>query len=192
MTLLAVLPLYDFAAHLPVYRREETKPMLAYVQARRLHGDGVYVYYGAWQAVSYYAARYGLREGDYIIGGCHRGDTRSYLRELDRFRGQPRVWVLIAHAIPSLQELPAIISYFDRIGIRRESIVIPARIWGKAPGANDVADAHAYLYDLSEEARLALASAESFALANPAKIASHSGFGCHAGPHVPVASDMSR
>jgi hypothetical protein len=192
MILLAVLPLYDFATHLPVYRREETKPIFAYVQARRLLGDAIYVYYGAWQAMSFYATRYGFREGEYVIGDCHRGNRLAYLRELDSFRGRPRVWVLIAHAIPSLQELPTIISYLDRIGIRRESIVIPARIWDKTPGAHDAADAHAYLYDLSDETRLALASAETFALASPTKIASHSTFSCHAGPHVPVASDVPR
>jgi hypothetical protein len=173
-------------------RREETQPIFADVQARRFPGDGIYVYYGAWQAMSFYATRYGFREGEYVIGDCHRRNTRAYLRELDSFRGRPRVWVLITHAIPSLQELPAIISYLDRIGIRRESITIPAHKWDKTPGANDTADVHAYLYDLGEEARLALASAETFALANPVKTPSHPAFSCHGGPHVPVASDVAR
>jgi hypothetical protein len=109
--------------------------------------------------VSFYGPQYGLRGDEYVIGGCHRGDPRAYLRELDRFRGHQRVWVLISHALPHLQELPMIISYLDHIGVQRDSLAIPARIWYELPGTANV---HAYLYDLSDKARLGSLSVDTF------------------------------
>jgi hypothetical protein len=191
LLLLAVPPLYGFMTHLPVYRREEVKPLMAHVQKQRLPGDAIYVYYGAWQAMAFYAPRYGFRDGEYVVGGCHRGNPRAYLRELDRFRGHPRLWILAAHAMPSLQELPVIIAYLDRIGRRRESVRIPARMWSTTSDLHDIADAQVYLYDLSDEARLALISAETFPLPRAFPMRPPPGLDCTAGPQVPVANAVS-
>ncbi len=92
---------------------------------------------------------------------------REYLRELDRFRGSPRVWVLFAHASPRLAEKPAIRGYLASIGKRTASI--------EAEGA--LAD----LYDLSAPDRLTNATADAFPLAagNPELEAR---YGCGHGP----------
>jgi hypothetical protein len=179
IALLAVLPLYDFMSHLPVYRNEDTKPMLAYVQARRVPSDAVYVYYGAWQAVQFYASQYGLKAGEYVLGGCHRGDTRAYLRELDQFRGR-RVWVLFAHMLERFPERPMMVSYLDQIGVRLDSVALLPHMWD-APAVPDV---YSYLYDLSHEERLASASAETYPL--PRIKSPDPRSGCSAGPQVPV------
>jgi len=179
MALLAFPPMYDFVTHLPVYRIEETKPMLTYVQARRFPGDVMYVYYGAWQAVKFYGAQYGLREREYVLGGCHQGDTRAYLRELDQFRGQ-RVWVLFSHVLGMLQERSAILSYLDRIGVQMDSTAILLHRWDIQATPN----VYAYLYDLSNEERLASASAETYPL--PSVKISAPRYGCSAGPQVPI------
>jgi len=68
---------YPMARTPPAYHLEDMKPALAYLQERRLPGDAVYVYYGAAPVVTFYAGAYGLRDNDYAVGGCNRGDTRS-------------------------------------------------------------------------------------------------------------------
>jgi hypothetical protein len=141
----AFLPgLAGFAADPPVYRVEETRPLLRAVAARRQPSDAIYVYYGAGQALRFYGPRYGLKPGDYLLGGCHRGDARAYLFEVDRFRGRPRLWVLVAHAQPRLGEERTLLAYLDRLGTRRlELRILPH---GRGFGL----PAEAFLYDLTQ------------------------------------------
>jgi hypothetical protein len=151
----ALLPaLAGFAGDPPVYRIEETRQLLRAVAARRQPGDAVYVYYGAGHALRLYGPRYGLQTGDYLLGGCHRGDTRAYLEEVDRFRGKPRLWVLFSHAQPRLGEQQSLLAYLDRLGTRR--LTLRALPHGKMFGL----PAEAFLYDLSgaERTRIAAAS----------------------------------
>lgn len=153
---LAVLALLRYP---PPYRPEDLKPVLAAVQRERQPGDAVYVYYGGDKAFRYYAGRFGFRPGDYVMGGCWRDDPRAFLRELDRFRGQARLWVIITHALPELREDTLILGYLDRIGVRQAAHegAPPAR-GGRA------ARAAAYRYDLTDPARLGSASAGSYPL----------------------------
>lgn len=134
------------AFHLPVYRSEETKPILADVASRREPGDALYVYYGAERAVRFYGPRTGIDPSEATFGACHRGRPREYLRELDRLRNLPRVWVVFAHASPL--ERGTMSGYLGRIGKRRLRF--------EAPGAA------AELYDLSEPARLRASDAETY------------------------------
>ncbi len=152
---LAYPPAYGFAANLPVYRPEETKPMLAYVQAHRRPGDAVLAYYAAGQALGFYGPRYGFRPGDYAVGRCGPADLRGSLCDVDRFRGRPRVWVLFSHE-KRLYDQVLLLGYLDAIGVRKEAVAFPAHFLDEPPPV------HAYLYDLSDPRRLAAASAESF------------------------------
>lgn len=160
---LILLPaVYPLAATPPPHYTEPIKPVLAYVRERRQRGDAVYVYYGAALAVSYYASRYGLGRAEYAVGGCHRGDARLYLHELDRFRGRPRVWVVLTHAGPALSEREDILAYLDAIGVRREGLRVEPRGVGR-----NLLPAEAYLYDLSIDEKLDDASADTFTLKGP-------------------------
>jgi hypothetical protein len=165
---LIVVPLLAaFAGNLPVYEREEMRPLLTRLAARLEPDDSIYVYYGAARGFRFYAPRAGLDASRASVGGCHRGDTRAYLRELDAFRGRPRVWVVVAHPTTSLREAPAIRGYLSSIGSRREEIA--------ETGAS------AELFDLADPPRLAAASADSFpitAVASPEE----AGYGCAHGP----------
>jgi len=155
------------ALHLPVYRHEETRTVLAELAARRQPGDALYVFYGAERALRFYGPRVGIDPAAAIIGGCHRDRPREYLRELDRFRGSPRLWVVFAHASPRLAEQPAIRGYLNSIGKRTDSI--------QAEGA--LAD----LYDLSAPDRLTSATAEAYPLAaGSPELAAR--YGCGHGP----------
>ena len=123
--LIALLLLHSIGIllfRLPVYRMEEVKPVLAYVRSHWQLGDTMYVYYGAWQAIKYYGPGYGFKGNSEVIGGCHRWDQRAYLRELDHFRGQSRIWILLSHAHSRFGEREAILGYLARIGVRRDSI----------------------------------------------------------------------
>ena len=155
------------AMHLPVYRHEETRTVLQWLAARRQPGDVIYVYYGAERALRFYGPRVGIEPSDAAFGGCHRGQPREYLRELDRFRGRPRVWVVFAHAVSSLAEQPTIRGYLERIGKRSEGF--------------DAVGSTAELYDLSEPERLQSSTAATYTVSegNPALAAR---FGCGHGP----------
>ena len=150
--------LYAIAAKPPVYRIQDVKPALAHMQARRQSGDAVYVYYRGSQSMNFYGARYGLRPSDYTTGGCFLGDTRRYLEDIDRFRGSPRLWLVMADISPIRRPPEDIVRYLDAIGVRLDFFLTPARPptdWGIAP-------AGVYLYDLSDPAHLAKADASSF------------------------------
>ncbi len=155
------------ALHLPPYRYEETRPVLASLAARRAAGDALYVYYGAERAVRFYGPGFGIGSAEADFGLCHRGEPRLYLEEIDRFRGRPRVWVVFAHAVPGLAEQPTIRGYLASIGRRLEAI--------EAPGAS------AELYDLSDPARLASMTAAT-APVSAARPDAAARFGCGHGP----------
>jgi hypothetical protein len=165
--LLVVPLLAAFARNLPVYEREEVRPVLKRLATRLGADDAVYVYYGAARAFRFYAPRAGIQASRAAVGGCHRGDTRAYLRELDAFRGRPRVWVVVAHPTTSLREAPAIRGYLNAIGARREEIADTG--------------ASAELFDLTDSARLAAASADTFPV-SAAPSPEQAGYGCAHGP----------
>ena len=144
----AAAVLAGVALHPPVYRTEETRPVLAAVAARRQPGDALYAYYAAERALRFYGPAAGITPDEATLGGCHRGQPREYLRELDRLRGRPRAWVLFAHA--SASEQSAMSGYLGRIGTRRDRIA--------------AAGATAELYDLSDPDLLGAVTAESYPL----------------------------
>ena len=114
-------------------------------------GDRVYAYYGAGQAFAWYAPRRGL---DWVQGQCHRGDVRAALRELDEFRGGS-VWLVFSHVRNRFDELPAMLDYLRTIGVETDVVPDPH-------GNEGGAAAFAHRFDLSDEARLASATAETF------------------------------
>ena len=131
----------------PPYRAEEARPVLAELRARLQPGDAVYAYYSARMALRFYAP-----DIPATIGGSHRGDSRGYFREIDALRGRPRVWFVHTHGWPCEPE--AIRSYLDAIGTELDRIEDPYGLTGQRETA-------AYLYDLSDAARLSRADAET-------------------------------
>lgn len=129
----------------PPYRAEEARPVLAELRARHQPGDAVYAYYSTGLALRFYAP-----DIPATLGGAHRGDSRGYFRELDALRGRPRVWFFHTHGWPCEPE--AIRSYLDAIGTELDRIGDPFGLTGQRETA-------AYLYDLSDPARLARADA---------------------------------
>jgi hypothetical protein len=163
----------------PVYHVEDMKPVLAYLQSQRRPADRIYTYYGAAPATAFYAGRYGLHDRDYAVGGCHRGEGRRYLEELDTFRGSPRVWVVLTHSLPAFQEREDLLRYLDAIGVRRQGFAVSARTLD-----NRGFPAEVYLYDLSDPIKLARVAATSFPLLGPISRDAHSR--CLFGPQVMI------
>jgi hypothetical protein len=178
VTLAAVLPV---AATPPPYRLGDVKSLLVDVSSKRLPGDAMYVYYGAAPVMSMYASTFGLHRGDFLTGGCHRGDGRKYLEELDTFRGTSRVWVIVTHSVAHERE--DILAYLDAVGTRLGEIRIPSRATGRTP-----APAEAFLYDLSLTSRQAGVNVATFKLTGPN--VPDPGNGCVSGPIAMIPSDF--
>jgi hypothetical protein len=137
-------------------------------------GDRAYVYYGGEKAFLYYARRYGFASEEYVLGRCAREDPRLYLRELDGFRGAPRLWLVVTHAVPD--EIAAIRGYLDRIGTRRTSFEA-----GQVPGSRRSDRAHVDLYDLSDAGRLSAVTADTFPVPPQAGRGQAAAWSCHPG-----------
>ncbi len=126
--LLAILggaPIYAAATALPPFWMQHVRPVLEHVRARWQPGDGLYVYFGGGQAYRYYAPRLDLPPDQVVVGQCAVGSPRDYLRELDRFRGRKRLWIVVTHAHYDGAELQLILGYLDAIGQRRDLVSYP-------------------------------------------------------------------
>lgn len=139
----------------PVYRLEDTDPVLRYVATHELPTDPIYVSYGAGSAAQYYGPRLGLSSRSMIIGGCHRQDWRSYLRELDQFRVRSRLWLVTAHDLDGERRL--MLDYLSTIGREVDSVVVQAHL-----PLHHSHGAAAYLFDLSDSLRLRAAASRTF------------------------------
>ena len=116
---------------------EEIRPPLAYVEKHRSKGDILYCYYGAAPALEYYTRRGVIGPVDEVIGVDSHQHWAIYQEDLDKLRGQKRVWILFSHIwrTGGVDEEVLFLNYLDRIGNRLDSM--------QATGAST------YLYDLS-------------------------------------------
>jgi hypothetical protein len=168
------VPIHAVAKAHPPYIIQPLRPVLEELARRRHPGDILYVDYAAAHAFLYYAPRFDLQPSEYVIGRCAMTDRRDYLRQVDRFRGQPRVWVIGTHL--SVSERSITVGYLERIGHRLASVFIPP------VGAPLRLAAYARLYNLSDPRRLASTTAESHSIPDlPENRQLH---GC-SGPFVP-------
>ncbi len=143
-------PAWAFVRVPPPYFVEDYKTVLAFVRAHRQPGDAVFVTPIAGEAVERYGPAYGLAPGDYQVGSCSAEDRRVMLREVDRYRGRPRVWV-VASAVPPYQAQRAgVENYLSAIGVRGLSVAVPSE--------KPLFPVSAMLFDLSDPSRLAAAS----------------------------------
>jgi hypothetical protein len=149
----AILPVVSAP---PVYRPEESEPVVEYVGSHRRPMDGVYVFFQAASAVTYYGPRHGLVQRDLLVGGCHRDDRRGYMRELDRFRGRPRLWLVFSHAQPGDPDRRQILAYLKQIGTEELDLEMPAKL-----PEQQATGAAAYLFDFADPRRLSATTAET-------------------------------
>lgn len=131
-------------------KREEIRPILAYIRDHKQPGDTLYVFYISEVPFRYYENRFGLSPDRFglmdmptIFGKPRGADTSTYRSDLARLRGSGRVWVLITHphalgGIDEEQLFPQILGQ-----------------WGKLMDHIQAFNASAMLYDMgkSDDAR---------------------------------------
>jgi 4-amino-4-deoxy-L-arabinose transferase-like glycosyltransferase len=150
---LLVGPLYAIVRRPPPYVIEPYKPVFAYFREHRQAADQVYVFANTSEAAEYYGPRYGLTPDMYYVGICDRFDNRSYLTDLDRFRGVPRLWILSSGVPPYAPARRTIAAYLGTIGVRSDSLVLPS--FSLLPVSAD-------LYTLDDTVRLRSGRAATF------------------------------
>jgi len=153
LVLAAAAPAAALVEAPPPYDLEHHRDVLGYLQRHRRPGDVVYVFPLTRVGTLFYGPRYGLRPADWVSGVCDREDTRRYLRDVDRFRGAQRFWLLTSGARPYRAARPAVRKYLSAIGVKRDSLFLPSLTLGNVS---------LELYDLSDPARLRAANAETF------------------------------
>ena len=154
VALAAITSVHTLYAYFPSYPDKDIRDVFAYIQARRQPEDAVYAFYNAGHAIAYYGPQYDLLPQDVVIGICPGSNTRRLLNELDSFRGKPRLWVIISHAVGPFREREAMLGYLAVMGAQRDSIVT---------GRSRLSSS-AYLYDLSDAKRLRAVSADTHIL----------------------------
>lgn len=131
-------PLSSAVAHVIKPRTlEEIKPVIGYVREYYEEGDILYLYYGSRPAFEYYSEKYGFMKSTYIIGVSSRDDWSNYADDLNKLRGNRRVWILFSHVYEGggVDEEKLFLYYLEKKGTRRDTF--------KGTGAA------VYLYDLS-------------------------------------------
>jgi hypothetical protein len=156
MLALFAVPAWAFVETPPPYWVEDHKTALAFFREHRQPGDAVFVFSYEVEAVERYGPAYGLSSDDYQVGACSREDRRVFLRDVDRYRGRRRVW-LLSGSVPSMSAARrSLEKYLATIGVRKESISIPSE--------KPLDPVSAQVFDLSDPTRLAAASADVFPL----------------------------
>ena len=153
MVALAIPPVIALVRNPPPYETEHIRDVLTYLQQHRRPGDVVYSFPLTRISLLYYGERYGLPRDSWMTSVCDRNDTRAFVRDVDRFRGAPRLWVIPAGHRPYRSARVAVQQYLGTIGVKRDSLVLPSFTVGRA-GVD--------LYDLSDTVRLRKADANTF------------------------------
>ena len=137
----------------PPYEIEHHKDFLSYLQKNRRPGDIVYVFPLPSIGVRFYGPRFGLQRSDWIASVCDRNETRAYIKDVDRFRGAPRLWILTGGSRPFRFARAAVLQYLGAIGKRTDLLSLPSSTYGSVT---------LELYNLSDPTRLSQVDAETF------------------------------
>jgi hypothetical protein len=76
-------------------RHEQLTPVMEKIRRDMQPGDGIYVYYSAIPAFTFYTRERPLGESAITFGEEHRGDPTGYIAELSKLHG--RVWIIFSH-----------------------------------------------------------------------------------------------
>ena len=110
--------------------KEEIKTVIEYCMKNKEEKDKIYVYYGAKNAFEYYTFNKNVMFLSSESG--NRENPQNYLLELDKYKGEGRIWLIFSHVYNYEEKLFSV--YLDHIGYRIDSY--------KGSGAS------VYLYDL--------------------------------------------
>lgn len=116
---------------------ENIRPVMRYIKEHKKDGDILYLYYSSQYAFKYYAERYGFNNNKYIVGVYSRDNWKNYKNDLNKLRGNIRVWLLFSHVWRKngVDEEKFFLYHLDSIGNRLDHFISDG--------------AAVYLYDLS-------------------------------------------
>jgi hypothetical protein len=148
VAVLVLLLMTDTQTLIHPSRPEDIKLAIQHIQAQERPGDLWYIYHFARFQFWYYSEAYGVRPANVRIGVDCGSNVECYSSDLDKLRGQPRVWVLFSHIWigDGVQEETVFLEHLDHLGVRLDSY--------RSTGAR------AYLYDLSQSPKAANSSAK--------------------------------
>ena len=118
---------------------EDIRSVLKYINKHKKQGDVLYLYCFSVYPFMYYSERYGFDKDDYIEGIYSTYDWSKYLDDLEKLRGNERVWLVFSHTykLHGSGDESFILDHLDMLGTRLDSF--------KSVGAA------AYLYNLSHK-----------------------------------------
>lgn len=146
-------PVAAIVQNRPPYESDQSRALLGYLARHRQPGDVVYVAPLSRISTLFYGPRYGLQPADWVTSVCDRNDTRAYIRDVDRFRGVPRLWVITSGARPFRVARASVQKYLSTIGVKRDSLTLRSITIGNVA---------IEMYDLSDSTRLGAADAATF------------------------------
>ncbi len=137
--LLIFNPLLSASYHLMKPQlHQEMKQVISYILEHEYSGDLVYLHWSAQFAFKYYSESYGFKDDDYIVGIYSAENPDNYINDLDKLRGDNRVWIIFTSVhMGAVNEKEFFINYLDNIGKRVDSF----ETYGSS----------VYLYDLKEK-----------------------------------------
>jgi hypothetical protein len=121
---------------------EHIRPTMEYLRDSWKDGDVMFVSNGALPAFRFYAPFYGLENIPYRFGQREDYENpQNILSQLESFKGQPRVWILLSHVYEkgNFNEKDFILNYLDQIGEKKREFRVPGT------------SVFLYLYDLENK-----------------------------------------
>lgn len=102
---------------------EELRTVLKYVDENWHDGDIIYVYYASLNAFRYYHDRYGFPV-EYIEGIESRTEWTNYYQDLQRLKGNKRVWLVFSHIAThcGVDEEKLFVSFLDLLGTQIDAL----------------------------------------------------------------------
>ncbi|HHP7229423.1 MAG TPA: glycosyltransferase family 39 protein [Xenococcaceae cyanobacterium] len=105
------------------FQFDHLRPAIKYFQSYQQSGDILYIFPNSEPVVRYYAEKYQIAPQDYTVGQIKLPETQDemspekwqqYQQAIDQFRGQSRVWFLLARS--SSEERQLLLQKLERIG----------------------------------------------------------------------------
>jgi hypothetical protein len=128
----------------PPFNAQSSQPVLQELKKQLQPGDILYVYFKARHAVHFYGPKEGITS--YVTGNSY-DSISSYLRELDKFKGNKRVWFFFSQWTERQTFPDSIKAYLGNV-IGKEISKIP-----DPDGNKEDLETAAHLYDLTGKER---------------------------------------
>jgi len=126
----------------PPFNAQSSQPVLRELKKQLLPGDILYVYFKARHALHFYGPKEGII--NYVTGNSY-DNIVPFLRELDKFKGNKRVWFFFSQWTERQTFPDSIKAYLGNV-IGKEIVRIP-----DPDGNKEDLETAAHLYDLSDQ-----------------------------------------